>query len=165
MMDITKQRVDQIQVKAFKIRKTMKYEDSLERFIDSQDNCYVQVTKELSQGRKTTHWIWYIFPQVYGLGLSNYSKYFGIHGLSEAKAYWNHPILRARYEECLNLVLNAKKRPEDILGDVDAKKLQSSITLFLKVDPDSELLHLALRYLYSDEVDNRTITLLETRTQ
>jgi len=142
----------------------MKYEDSLERFIDSQDHCYAQVTKELSQGRKATHWIWYIFPQVYGLGLSNYSKHFGIHGLSEARAYWSHPILRARYEECLNLVLNTKMRPEIVLGDLDAKKLQSSITLFLEVDPDSELLHLALRCLYSGEVDSRTIALLETRT-
>ena len=138
----------------------MKYEDSLERFVDSQENGYSEVIKELSQGRKTTHWIWYIFPQVFGLGISNYSKYFGIHGISEARAYWSHPILRLRYEQCLNLVLNAQKRPEEILGDIDAKKLQSSITLFLTVDPDSEILHLAIGRLFSDQLDSKTIALL-----
>lgn len=138
----------------------MKYEDSLNRFIDSQDNCYEQVVKELSQGKKTTHWIWYIFPQLFGLGMSNYSKYFGIHGITEARAYWSNPTLRARYEECLNLVLNAKKRPEEVLGEIDAKKLQASITLFLQVDLDSELLHLAIGYSFLDQVDSKTIALL-----
>ena len=139
----------------------MKYEDSLERFIDSQNNCYAQVVKELSQGKKTSHWIWYIFPQVYGLGFSEYSKYYGVRGLVEARNYWSHPPLRTRYEQCLNLVLDAKKRPEEILGGIDTKKLQSSITLFLEIDPHSDLLNNALKLLFSDEVDLKTLEILK----
>lgn len=135
-------------------------EHSLQRFIEAQDQCYEEVIKELSQGRKTTHWIWYIFPQVYGLGFSQYSKYYGIHGLGEAKAYWANALLRDRYIECLDLLLSTGDRPENILGVVDAKKLQSSITLFLEVDPSSDLLNAVLEKLFFGELDNKTIEIL-----
>lgn len=136
-------------------------EHSLQRFIEVQDNCYEQVVKELSQGRKTSHWIWYIFPQVYGLGFSQYSKYFGIHGLAEAKAYWGNTLLRERYIECLGLVLDAGDTPENILGAVDAKKLQSSITLFLHVDPSPDFLSSALERLFIGAQDAKTIAILK----
>lgn len=133
---------------------------TLQRFIEAQDKCYERVIKELSQGKKTTHWIWYIFPQVFGLGFSDYSKYYGIHGLVEAKSYWSNSLLRARYLECLELVIDAGDIPEAILGFVDAKKLQSSITLFLEVDPCSEFLINALDSLYFGELDSKTIEIL-----
>lgn len=84
-------------------------QNSLERFISAQNTCYEQVVFELGQGKKTSHWIWYVFPQLAGLGFSEYSVYYGIKGLSEAKAYWAHSVLRKRYEECLHLVLDAGK--------------------------------------------------------
>jgi len=138
----------------------MSKEYSLQRFIEAQDQCYKQVIKELSLGRKTTHWIWYVFPQVYGLGFSQFSKYYGIHGLSEAKAYWANSVLRGRYIECLDLVLGAGDSPENILGTVDAKKLLSSITLFIEADPDSEILIASLKKLFFGELDYKTIEIL-----
>lgn len=117
---------------------------------------------ELSLGRKTSHWIWYIFPQAYGLGFSQYSKLYGIHGLSEAKAYWSNSLLKERYEECLKLVLNVGDSAENILGHIDAKKLQSSITLFLAADKDSGLLNSALERLFIGKLDNKTVEILKS---
>lgn len=136
-------------------------QNSLERFISAQNTCYEQVVFELGQGKKTSHWIWYVFPQLAGLGFSEYSVYYGIKGLSEAKAYWAHPVLRERYEECLHLVLGANKLVEQVFGKTDAQKLQSSITLFLEVEPESPLLNDALEQLYFGERDMRTVGLLE----
>jgi uncharacterized protein (DUF1810 family) len=135
-------------------------EHSLQRFIEAQDKCYEEVIKELSLGRKTTHWIWYIFPQVFGLGFSQFSKYYGVRGLTEAKAYWGNVVLRERYIECLGLVLNAGGSPEDIFGSVDAKKLHSSASLFLRADPSSDLLNTALETLFFGELDHKTIEIL-----
>ena len=135
-------------------------DDSLARFNTAQEQCYEQVVTELSQGKKTSHWIWYVFPQILGLGLSEYSKYYGIKGLAEADAYWCHSLLRKRYEECLKLVLNSKKSPTDVLGEIDAKKLQSSITLFLEVDKSSEILNNALEILYFGCRDRATENIL-----
>lgn len=133
----------------------------LQRFIEAQNKCYEVVVKELSFGEKTTHWIWYIFPQVYGLGFSQFSKYYGVHDLSEAKAYWSNALLRERYIECLGLVLSAGDSPENILGAVDSNKLRSSITLFLEADPSSDLLNAALEKLFLGEPDNKTIEILK----
>lgn len=135
---------------------------SLERFIEAQNTCYEEVIQELRQGLKTSHWIWYIFPQVVGLGLSKYSIYYGIKGLLEAKAYWGNDLLRARYKECLQLIMDSHKTPEDVLGVIDAKKLQSSLTLFLQIDSESETLNAALKNLYSKKLDIKTIAILST---
>ena len=135
-------------------------ESLLSRFITAQEQCYEQVIAELGAGKKTSHWIWYVFPQIFGLGFSEYSKYYGIKGFAEADAYWSHPLLKARYEECLGLILNAQKSAEDILGHVDAQKLQSSITLFLEVDKTSELLPMAIEELYFGKKDSQTLLIL-----
>ena len=135
-------------------------ESLLSRFITAQEQCYEQVIAELGAGKKTSHWIWYVFPQIFGLGFSEYSKYYGIKGFAEADAYWCHPLLKARYEECLGLILNAQKGVEDILGHVDAQKLQSSITLFLEVDKTSELLLMAIEALYFGKKDSQTLLIL-----
>jgi uncharacterized protein (DUF1810 family) len=102
-----------------------------------------------------------VFPQITGLGFSEYSTYYGINDLEEAKAYWANPLLRARYEEALQLVLQSKKTAEGVLGQTDANKLQSSITLFLEADPNSALLNEALEQLYFGERDLQTLDLLK----
>jgi uncharacterized protein (DUF1810 family) len=136
---------------------------SLERFVLAQNTCFDEVIKELRSGRKTSHWIWYVFPQITGLGFSEYSTYYGINDLEEAKAYWANPLLRARYEEALQLVLQSKKTAEGVLGQTDANKLQSSITLFLEADPNSALLSEALEQLYFGKLDLRTLELVNSR--
>ncbi len=133
---------------------------ALARFTTAQEKCFEQVIAELSRGKKTTHWIWYVFPQIFGLGFSEHSKYYGIKDLAEADAYWRHPLLRERYEECLELILNTQKSAQDILGQVDAQKLQSSITLFLEVDKTSELLLMAIEELYFGKKDSQTLLIL-----
>ena len=135
---------------------------SLERFIEAQNTCYEEVIQELKQGLKTSHWIWFIFPQVVGLGFSEYSVYYGIKGLLEAKAYWNNDLLRARYKKCLQLIMDSNKRPEEVLGVIDAKKLQSSLTLFLQIDGETELLKAAMKSLYAQKLDIKTIAILST---
>jgi uncharacterized protein (DUF1810 family) len=135
---------------------------SLERFVLAQNTCFDVVLEELRSGRKTSHWIWYVFPQIAGLGFSEYSTYYGIKGLDEAKAYWAHPLLRARYEEALQLVLQSKKTAEGVLGQIDAKKLQSSVTLFLEVDPNSLQLSKTLDQLYFGVRDLQTLELLKS---
>ncbi len=137
--------------------------DSLERFVLAQNTCFDVVIKELSNGRKTSHWIWYVFPQIVGLGFSEYSTYYGIKDLGEAKAYWANPLLKVRYEETLKLVLQANKTAEAVLGQTDANKLQSSITLFLEADRNSALLNEALEQLYFGKPDLRTLELVNSR--
>lgn len=136
---------------------------SLERFVLAQNTCFDDVIKELRSGRKTSHWIWYVFPQIAGLGFSEYSTYYAIRDLEEAKSYWAHPLLRARYEEALQLVLLSNKMAEGVLGQTDANKLQSSITLFLEADPNSALLNEALEQLYFGKLDLRTLELVNSR--
>lgn len=133
---------------------------SLDRFITAQNNCYAQVIKELGQGRKTSHWIWFIFPQIQGLGFSDNSIYFGIRNIDEARAYWMNVLLRSRYEECMQLVVDSNKSPEQVLGGIDAKKLQSSITLFLEVDEDSKILKEGINMLFHGIPDDNTLGIL-----
>jgi uncharacterized protein (DUF1810 family) len=103
-----------------------------------------------------------VFPQIAGLGFSEYSTYYGINDFEEAKAYWANPLLRAHYEEALQLVLQSKKTAEGVLGQIDAKKLQSSVTLFLEVDPNSLQLSKALDQLYFGVRDLQTLELLKS---
>lgn len=103
----------------------------LKRFVDAQAPVYETVLRELRAGRKTTHWIWFIFPQAKGLGRSHRSVFYGIASLEEARAYLAHPVLGPRLKECVALVLSHDGVPlEDILGGVDAMKFLSCIELF-----------------------------------
>lgn len=122
------------------IKDKARLENSLERFIVAQDQCYGQVLNELLEEQKKTHWMWFIFPQAAGLGHSEYSKYYAIKDGEEAKAYLAHPILGGRYEECMQVLAGCKSSATHIFGEVDAMKLKSSLTLFLKVEPESPLL-------------------------
>lgn len=112
---------------------------NLQRFVDAQEDCYNLVLTELNNGRKQSHWIWFIFPQQKGLGRSYYSEYYGLDGVDEAKKYLEHQLLGARLRECCKL-LNAhagNKTIEDIMGSkIDVLKLKTSMKLFDTVSPN-----------------------------
>lgn len=108
----------------------------LQRFIEAQNDSYDQALKEIRNGRKLTHWIWYIFPQMKGLGFSYNSEYYGITSLQEAKDYLENELLRKRlFEITESLLMHKGKDIESIMGDIDALKLKSSMTLFDAVQP------------------------------
>lgn len=110
----------------------------LQRFIEAQNDSYVQALKEIRNGRKLTHWIWYIFPQIKGLGFSYNSEYYGITSLQEARDYLENELLRKRlFEITESLLMHKGKDIESIMGDIDALKLKSSMTLFDAVQPGS----------------------------
>jgi len=111
---------------------------SLERFVQAQEKSYAGAFAELKAGRKTGHWIWWIFPQLRGLGTSHNSTFYGLADVTEAKAYLQHPVLGARYRECIEVIhrylCEGRVSPLTLMGsDIDVLKLQSSLKLFLKV--------------------------------
>jgi uncharacterized protein (DUF1810 family) len=142
------------------IKNKLVNENSLERFVLAQEECYEDVLSELREGRKRTHWMWFIFPQLKGLGQSEYSEYFGLTGQDEARRYWNHPVLGSRYRECMELLLKADVSVDQILGKIDEMKLQSSLTLFDFSVPNSDLLKKSLKLFFDEAKDNLTIHLL-----
>lgn len=127
---------------------------NIERFIETQNKVYKDVVEELKRGKKRTHWMWFIFPQFAALGSSEISYYFGIKSILEAKCYINDETLRKRYLECCNILLSLDNDDiEEILGEIDALKLRSSLTLFKFVDKDNEVLYQELlnKYYNGDE--------------
>src|SRR5207244_11784095 len=111
---------------------------NLDRFVVAQDagGIYGRAVDELRRGRKTSHWIWFVLPQIAGLGQSSMSRTFAISSLDEAKAYLRHPVLGPRLLDCARAVADAKASTADqILGGIDSQKLHSSMTLFLRADP------------------------------
>ena len=122
---------------------------NLERFLSAQTSVYDAALNELRNGRKQTHWMWFIFPQIAGLGQSEISKFYAINDINEAKAFLNHPVLRKRFDECLNAVLSCNtSNPVRIFGEIDSLKFHSSLTLFLRANPDNELVLDALAKFY-----------------
>jgi uncharacterized protein (DUF1810 family) len=135
----------------------------LGRFVNEQERVYGGVLDELRRGRKTGHWIWFIFPQIAGLGHSAMSQRFAIGSLGEARAYLAHPVLGARLRECLATLLAVRGRTaEEILGPLDAMKLRSSLTLFHRAAPDDPAFLEALDRLYGGSVDEATDDRLAT---
>ena len=109
----------------------------VERFVEAQDPVYADVIGELQRGRKTSHWMWFIFPQLAGLGRSPISEQFAIGSLEEAREYLLHPVLGARLRECTDLVLAASGgSAEEVFGSIDGMKLRSSMTLFHRAAPE-----------------------------
>ena len=102
----------------------------LNHFLEAQDEVWSEVILELNNGRKETHWMWFVFPQLIGLGKSSMSIKYAIKNNEHAKAYWNHPILGVRLRECFDLVKQSEKKPIEIFGDIDAKKYNSCKKLF-----------------------------------
>lgn len=129
----------------------------LQRFIEAQNDSYDQALKEIRNGRKLTHWIWYIFPQMKGLGFSYNSEYYGITSLQEAKDYLENELLRKRlFEITESLLMYKGKDIESIMGDIDALKLKSSMTLFDAVQPD-DIFGEVLDEFYGGERCRRTL--------
>ncbi len=132
----------------------------LNRFVQAQDPVYANVTGELSRGRKQSHWMWFIFPQVAGLGFSAMSRRYAIGSRAEAVAYLAHPILRARLLECTRLVLAVEGRTVNaIFGAPDDAKFRSSMTLFDAV-ADAPIFGEALARYFSGARDQATLDLL-----
>jgi uncharacterized protein (DUF1810 family) len=133
----------------------------LDRFVKAQFGVYPGILAELRRGQKTGHWIWYIFPQLAGLGHSEMSRYYGIASIDEAKAYAAHPVLGPRLRECAAAVLSVTGRSAmDIMGSTDAMKLRSSMTLFHRAVPDEPLFREVLERYYDGVADSRTEELL-----
>ena len=136
-------------------------EFSLQRFVDAQDLVYTQVRGELSAGQKTSHWMWFIFPQIRGLGRSALAERFGIGSIAEATAYLRHPVLGARLKECTQLVLAVEGRTAaQIFGSPDDVKFRSSMTLFAALT-DEPLFKRAIDKYFAGVEDSRTVALLE----
>jgi uncharacterized protein (DUF1810 family) len=129
-----------------------------DRFIIAQSQVIDVVLKELQSGKKETHWIWFVFPQLKGLGKSATAEFYGIEGLSAARSYMTHPLLRERYEACLQAVLDSGKRnPVRIFGELDALKFHSSLTLFDRAMPDHPLVKKALEVFFDGIGDFETL--------
>ncbi len=134
---------------------------NLQRFVDAQKPDYQQVCAELRAGHKRTHWIWFIFPQMKGLGRSETASYYGIASRQEAEAYLAHPILGPRLRECTRLVNSVEGRSVDqIFGYPDNLKFRSSMTLFAATASDHQIFKDALEKYFAGEPDPRTIELL-----
>jgi uncharacterized protein (DUF1810 family) len=135
--------------------------DDLERFVAAQRGVYDGALAELRRGRKTGHWIWFIFPQIAGLGRSELSRYYGITSIDEARAYVAHPLLGPRLRECAGALLATEGRTAtEILGSVDAMKVRSSMTLFHRAAPDEGVFAQVLERFYGGVADEATIALL-----
>jgi len=129
----------------------------LERFVEAQERVYDDVLEELRRGRKTSHWIWFIFPQIAGLGHSWVSERYAIASLDEARAYLAHPILGPRLRECADLVLEiSSKTADEILGSTDAMKLRSCMTLFHRAAPDEPVFAHVLDRFFGGVADDAT---------
>jgi uncharacterized protein (DUF1810 family) len=134
---------------------------NLQRFVDAQNSVYDEVRSELQQGRKRGHWMWFIFPQVRGLGHSHLSEVFGIASKDEAAAYLDHPVLGPRLRECTQWVTQVEGRTlEVILGYPDNLKFRSSMTLFAQATADNQLFVAALSKCCNGELDPSTLALL-----
>ena len=134
---------------------------NLHRFLDAQQPVYDAVLDELRAGRKSSHWIWFIFPQIAGLGRSGTAQQFAIGSLDEAKAYLQHPILGPRLRACTQLVLNVEGRSaEEIFGYPDHLKFRSCMTLFLTATTDNKIFKDALLKYFDGKPDTLTLDLL-----
>ncbi|MCQ2798152.1 MAG: DUF1810 domain-containing protein [Bacilli bacterium] len=134
---------------------------NISRFIKAQNKVYDTVIQELKNGHKETHWIWFIFPQVAGLGHSFEADFFGIDSIEDAKEYFDDELLRTRYLECCSILLNLKESdPLKIMGsNIDAIKLRSSLTLFIEIT-DNPLIKATLQKLYNGEKCQKTLDML-----
>ena len=136
---------------------------NLNRFIEAQNRDYDIALAEIRAGKKVSHWMWYIFPQLKGLGRSSTSEYYGLSGIKEAQAYLSDPILKARLIEITDAVIAHKdKSAEEIFGGIDAKKLRSCMTLFSIAAPDIPVFDAVLEQFFHGVPDRNTLRLTKT---
>lgn len=133
---------------------------SLDRFIYAQDKYYSTAYKEIRKGKKESHWMWFVFPQINGLGYSDISKYFSIKSRNEAREYLDHPVLGRRLREITDALLDLKtKDPEEIFGPVDARKLHSCMTLFYLISGEDVFADVLVAY-FNAEFDLNTVEIV-----
>lgn len=138
----------------------MTTDPSLERFVEAQASTYATAIAEIRRGAKRSHWIWFVFPQLAGLGRSPTAQFYGIRSAKEARAYLDHPVLGARYRECAAALQDLPTSdPRAVFGDIDAMKLRSSLTLFEAV-VSSPLFAAAIDRWFGGERDAMTLRLL-----
>jgi uncharacterized protein (DUF1810 family) len=133
----------------------------LDRFVSAQDGggTYQRVLAELRRGSKTSHWMWFVFPQISGLGYSAMSQRYAISSLAEAQAYLAHPVLGERLRECAGIVAATTGRSAvQIFGGIDAQKLHSSMTLFHRADPDEPVFAQVLDDYFDGQPDDATVS-------
>ena len=136
-------------------------ESDITRFVEAQDDNYERALREIKCGRKRTHWMWFIFPQLKGLGRSATSSYYGIHGLLEAEEYLSHPLLGNRLREISQALLGLETNDaHSIFGSPDNWKLRSCMTLFDKVSPN-DVFKDVLNKFFEGKVDYKTLKLLQ----
>lgn len=140
---------------------------NLQRFIDAQTPVYDTVVNELKNGKKTSHWMWYIFPQIKGLGFSSTSQFYGIADMNEAIDYLNHPVLGQHLQQCCQILLSyTDKSAEQIFGSIDTVKLKSSMTLFATAfqhiypNANVNIFTQVLNQYFQGELDKKTLELL-----
>lgn len=138
--------------------------DGLERFVKAQENSYQTALKEIRSGRKRSHWMWFIFPQIAGLGRSGTAQYYAIRDLEEAKAYLEDPVLGSNLKEISQALLEVDSNDaEAVMGWPDNLKLRSSMTLFALARPDCPVFQKVLDKFYGGEKDEKTVKLLHIR--
>lgn len=136
---------------------------NLNRFLKMQNKYYPLALKEIKRGKKKTHWIWFIFPQLKGLGFSDYSKYYGIDGINEAKAYMQDGVLRARLVEITQALENQEQTDlPSIVGDVDSLKIQACMSLFYIATKESCFKNILMKY-FNGKLHPETIKLLRMK--
>lgn len=146
----------------------MTNDSELQKFVDAQDNgydfgeTYSTALEEMKKGYKDSCWMWYVFPQIQGLGKSGKNAYFSIKDLDEAKAYYDHPVLGKRLIEITRVILDIESDdPVNVFGDIDAFKLRSCMTLFKHAAPDNDLFQRVLDKYCQGEEDCRTLEIIE----
>jgi len=137
--------------------------NDLTRFLDAQNKLYLTAFSEITKGKKETHWMWFIFPQIKGLGKSDTANYYAINDLKEAAEFLEHPILGKHLIEISELLLTFKRKSADgILGDLDARKLRSSMTLFFLVENTNPIFQNILDAFFSGELDPVTLSIINS---
>ncbi|KQQ55310.1 calpastatin [Rhizobium sp. Leaf311] len=133
----------------------------LHRFTQAQDAVFETVLQELKDGKKRTHWMWFIFPQIAGLGSSSMAQIYSIGSEAEARSYLNHQVLGERLKKCVSIVLGHKdKTAHDIFGSPDDLKFRSCLTLFEAISPEGNLFEEALKSFYDGHPDEKSLSLL-----
>lgn len=134
---------------------------ALQRFVDAQEHHYADALAEIRNGRKRTHWMWFVFPQIAGLGFSAMSQRYAIESVAEARAYLEHPVLGRRLEEIAQAVLDVPGRTAvEIFGSPDDMKLRSCATLFAQISQPESIFHRLLDKYFDGEPDERTLLAL-----
>ena len=137
---------------------------NLERFVSRQKDSYDTAYKELSQGMKQSHWMWWIFPQIIGLGMTSISKEYSIKSIEEARAFLDHPYLGKNLKEICKVLLDTKSNDASyVMGYPDDLKLCSSMTLFIEADPEERLFQQVLDKFFNGRKDSRTLDILKNQ--